>query len=137
MMLKANAVQQRLDLFDSDFAIRRRYGKQLAAGEFFRRATFIDVNVCCLSANDRMMRLRYCFESEHIRARAAEDEKDFYVFAQMLLKLFCGLRGVRVVAIGDDMSVVDGSDRLHHARMNAGVVVTGKAAFRDHSLFQE
>src|SRR5882762_3192798 len=127
-MLKADAVKQRLDLFDPDFSIGRCNGKQLAAGEFFRRTTFIDVDVRGFGTNDGLMRLRYCLESQRIRARAAKNKKDLYISPQVLMKLLQRSRSVRVVAIGNHVAVVGGSDRLHHARVNAGVVVTGKAA---------
>src|ERR1700682_3441934 len=113
-MLKANDVKQRLNLFDSDFSIRRWDGQQLAAGEFFRRATFIDVDMRGLRTNDGLMRLRYCLESENIGAGAAKNKKDLYIFPQLLLKLFQRSRGVRIVAISNHMAVVGGGDRLHH-----------------------
>src|SRR6266436_1481165 len=127
-MLKADAVKQRLDLFDPDFSIGRCNGKQLTAGEFLRRTTLIDVDVRRFGTNDGLMRLRYCLKSQYIRARAAENKKDLYIFPQVLMKLFQRSRGVRIVAIGNHMAVVGGGDSLHHARMNAGVVVTRKAS---------
>ena len=44
------------------------------------------------------------------------------------MKLFNRARGVRIVAIGNHVTVVGSSNRLHHARMDAGVVVAGKAS---------
>src|SRR6267378_1188867 len=122
-MLKANVVKQRLEMLDLNFSVRCCDREQLAAGEFFRRATFIDVDVRCFGTNDGLMRLRYCLESEYIRASAAKNKKDLYIFPQVLMKLFQRSRGVTIVAISNHMADVGGSDRLHHARMNAGVVV--------------
>ena len=86
VMLDADAVQQRLDLFDAEFAVRRGNRKQFAAGEFLRRATLVNVHVRSLSAKDRVMRFRDRFQAEHVRARAAKDEIDRDVAAEMFLK---------------------------------------------------
>src|SRR5882672_3242601 len=128
MVFKTNLMKQRLNLFHSDLSVRRAHGKEFAASELFRRATFIDVNVCRLSANDCVVRLGRGFQAQHVRSRASENEKNFRVSTKLLAKKLYGARRVMIVAVGDDVAVVGSSDRRHNLRMNAGVVIAGKTA---------
>ena len=51
----------------------------------------------------------------------------------MLLEFaYCGLR-ITVIPISNSMTLVGGEDSLYHVRMDAGIVVAGKAAPGFHS----
>src|SRR5678816_3753792 len=100
-MRKPDVIQERLHVLRRNLAIARGYIQQLAASEFLRGTTLIDVDVCCLGANDSVIRLGRGLQSEDIGSRAAEDEKHLDLFAKVLAKQRDGTIGVRVVAIGN------------------------------------
>ena len=47
----------------------------------------------------------------------------------MFLKEFCCAGGERIVAVGDHVTIIGGTDRFDDLGMGAGVVVTSEAAF--------
>jgi hypothetical protein len=72
-------------------------------------------------------------EGEDVRARPAEDEEGSRVFAEVPAEDGLGALGEGVVAVRDDVPAVVGRrERLHHARVDARVVVAGEAALRFH-----
>ncbi len=128
VMLDADAVQQRLDLFDAQFAVRRGDRDQFAAGELLGRATLINVHVRRVGTEDRVMRLRDRFQAEDVRTRSAKDKKDRDV-AEVFLKQIHRARGDRIAAIRDHVSVIRARDGIDNLRMHTGVVVAREAPF--------
>ena len=86
VMFVAKHVQQRFELFESQLAVGCRHVDQFATREVFRRAAFVDVDVCRFRANDSLIRFGDRFQSECVCASAAEDEINLDVFAEMFLK---------------------------------------------------
>src|SRR3569832_1494107 len=103
-MLDADAVQQRRDVFDAELAIWSGNRNLLAAGELFRRSTFVNVYVRSISAEDRVMRVRDRLQTEHVRARAAKDKIDRDV-AEVFLKQLHRACGYRIAAIRDHVTI--------------------------------
>jgi reverse gyrase len=71
--------------------------------------------------------LRNRLQSENVCARAAENEIDLNVAAEVFLKQLDGARCERIVAVSDDVTFVAASAST--SRMNTGVVVAGETAF--------
>ena len=100
-MLESDRVEKRFNVLDGHLPVFCRHGEQLAASEFLRSATFIDINVRCLGADDGVVRLSDSLQSQHIRTRAAEDKVNINVFAEVFAKSCHCCFGVRIVAVGD------------------------------------
>ena len=111
-MLEPNVVQKRLHVLWRDLAIARCHIQQLAACKSLRGSTLINVDVCCLGANNSVIRLGRGLQSEDICSRAAEHEKYLGLFAKVLAKQRDGTIGVRIIAIGNNVAVIRGADRL-------------------------
>ena len=56
MMLEFEAVQVALNCLNRDFSVRSGDGNQLTPRKLFRRATFVYIDMCSFSANNRMIR---------------------------------------------------------------------------------
>ena len=86
MVLIANAVVGVADGFDGEFAVAGRNGNQFAAGEFFRRATFVGIDVGGFAADHRMIRLGQRFQAKAVGRRPIEDDEDFDIRPKLLLE---------------------------------------------------
>ena len=126
MVLKADFVKQWFDLFWFNLSVWGGNWKQFAAGELLGRTAFVYVDVCRLGADYCMMRRGGSFQTQHVGARAAKNEKHLRIFPKLVAKELDCARCVRIIAIGNHMAIVGSSYSLHNLRMDAGVVIAGK-----------
>ncbi len=132
MVLIPDAMVRTLHGFDGKLPIVGWNGKQFAPGKFFRSATFVGIDVRGLGADHGMIGIRQRFQAEAIGSGAVEHDEDVNVGAKMLLKFaYCGF-GVGVISVSNRMTLVGGEDSRYDFRMDARVVVAGKAASRFH-----
>lgn len=133
MVLITDAMVCAPDRVDGEFPIVGRNRNQFASSKFFRGTTFVGVDMSRLGADHGMIRIRQRFETEAIGCGAIEYDEDVNVGAKMLLKFaYRGLR-ITVISISNRMTLVGRDDGLYDFRMDAGIVVAGKAAPRFHS----
>src|ERR1700752_1655388 len=107
-MLDADAMQQWFDLFDAKLAVGCFNRDEFAAGKLLRRAPFINVHVRGLGAENRLIGFGDRLQTENIRAGATKDKIDSYVLSKMFLKPLRRRSRERVVAIGNNVSIVCG-----------------------------
>src|ERR1700752_232359 len=127
-MLDADAMQQWFDLFDAKLAVGCFNRDEFAAGKLLRRATFINVHVRASGEENRLIGFGARLQTENIRAGATKDKIDSYVSAKVFLKQLRRASRERVVAIGNNVSIVCGFDRLDDFRMNTRIVVARETA---------
>src|SRR3954463_9375394 len=123
-MLIALVREQRLNLFGPELAVGRHERDELAAREALGRAALVHVYVRALGADHGVVRARQSGEARDVRARPAEDEEDLDALAELLSKLTHGRLSVGVVAVRDRVALIGRAQSVHHARMDARVVVT-------------
>ena len=134
VVLVADTVVCALNRFHCQLAVSRGNRNELAAGEFFGRAALVHIDVGGLSADHRVIGLSERLQAEHVGGRAVENEEYIDVRTEVLSEF--ADRGFRVwvVSISDDMALVDSTNSFEDIVVNAGVVVTGKAAGGFHGL---
>ena len=130
VVLIANAVAGVADRFDREFAVAGGNGNQFAAGEFFRRAAFVSVDMSCFGANNSLIRVGQSFQAKAIGRSPVEDHKDFNIRAELPLEFADRRLRPVVVPVADSMALIGFGNRLQHFGMNSGIVVAGKAAGR-------
>ncbi len=132
-MLIANAViGMRRDLH-CQLAVGRGQWNQLAAGQLFRRATFIRINVRKLRTQHRMIGPRQRLQAQHIRRGSVENKENLDVLSKMLAKFSDGRLRVGIISIPHYMTFIRASNRLQHLGMNNRIVVAGKTSHRFHN----
>jgi hypothetical protein len=132
VVLVARAREQRLKLFGAQLPVGGRQVYELAAREALRRAALVHVDVGGLGADDRVEGARDGGQRRDVRARPAEDEEDLRRPAEPLAEEADRPLGVDVVAVGDGVAVVGRAQRVHHARVDARVVVARESSLRSH-----
>ena len=132
MVLIANAMAGVADRFDREFAVAGGNGNQFAAGEFFRRATLVGVDMSSLGADHSMVRAGQSFQAEAIGRGTVEDHKDFNIRPELALEFADRRLRPGVVPVADGVTLIGFGNRLQHFGMNSGIVVAGKAACRFH-----
>ncbi len=132
MVLVTDAMAGVADGFDGEFAVTGGNGNEFAAGEFFRRAAFVGVDMSGLGADYSVIRVGQSFQAEAVGRGAVEDHKNFDIRAELLLEFADRRLRPGVVPIADRVALIGAGNRLQHFGMNAGIVVAGKAARRFH-----
>ena len=82
-MLIAHIIEQWRDLRRCELSVGRADGEQLTTGEVLRRAALVNVDVRRRRTDDRVVRGGQCLQAQYVRARAAEDEEDARVCAEV------------------------------------------------------
>jgi hypothetical protein len=135
VVLVPEAVQARLNLLNANLPVFRGEREQLASGEIFGRSAFVHVDVRELRAENGVKGRGHGLEAEDVRARAAEDEEDFYLFAEMAAKEGDRIPRERVVPVCHDVPRIDGRDCLYHSRVDPRIVIAGEASPLCHTHF--
>jgi hypothetical protein len=128
VVLVTDPVVRRTNCVHGQFTILSGKRDQFASCETFRRAAFVHVNVSCFGTNDRFVGAGKRLKAKAISGGAVEYEKALDILAEVAPEMANGGLGVRVVAIAHDVPAVHGCDRPEDSGMDAGVVITGKAA---------
>src|SRR6266566_2991918 len=105
---------------------------QLASGEFFRSAAFVDINMGGFGADNGMVGVGKRLQAKAIGCRAVKYKEDLDVLAEVTFEQLYRGSGVGVISIADDVALVHGGDRLDDSGMDARIVIAGKAASRLH-----
>jgi hypothetical protein len=127
-MLVADSVISVAYQIEIDFAILMRQRYQFAPGMFFWRSTFVRVNVRIVAAEHSMVRAVQRLQAQHVCPGTIESEKYLDACAEVLFKLRDGRPGIRIIAVGHDVSLVSACDCFEDFRVNSRVIVAGKAA---------
>jgi len=112
---------------DGELAVRGRDGNEFAAGEFFRRAALVGVDVRGLRAEDGLERPCCGLQAQDVGGSAVEDEEDLDI-AEVFAEFGAGAVGVEVVAIADRVASVGGGQGCENLGMHPGIVVAGETA---------
>ena len=127
-MLVAPAPGLPVDQLGRELAVGRGHGEQLEAAHPLGRAALVDVDVRALGAHHGAPAPVHRLQRDDVRARAVEHRERLGGRAEVLADDALQVLGVGVVAVGDLVPAVGQRERGKHLRVNAGVVVTGKAA---------
>src|SRR6266513_669386 len=130
VVLVTDVVEMLTNSRDCDFSVRGRNSQELAPDVLFRRPTLRGVYVRRLGADYRLVRAHHASQTQHVRRRPAEDQKNFGVFAELGANPCYGLVRVGVVAVGRHVADI----RRCHCREDFGMdtrpVIAGKCASR-------
>jgi hypothetical protein len=132
VMLVADAVNRGLHPARRQLPVGRRDGNQLAARPGLGGPALVHLDVRCVRANHRVMRLRQRLEAEHVRGRAVEHREDRRAGSEMFPEAERRGAGEGIVAVADHVAAVDGRNRVKHLGMYARVVVAREAAAGSH-----
>src|SRR5260370_4946228 len=95
---------------------------------FFRCATFVGVNMRVVAAKNRMIWAIQSLQAEDVGTGSVEGEEDIDIGTEVLLEFLDGGASVRVITVGDHMSLVRTGYRFENFGMNAGIIVAGEAS---------
>ncbi len=127
MVLIADAMVVVRDGIDGELAVGGCDGDEFAAGQFFRSAALVGVDVRGFGAEHGLERAGCGLQAENVGSGAVEDEEDVDV-SEVLAKLGAGAVGIVVVAVADGVAGVGGGQGFEHFGMHAGVVIAGETA---------
>ena len=95
------------DSLGGDFAVGRGRGQELDAGHLFGGTAFVDVEMCRIRANHRVVKARECGEGRNIGSSAIERKENLYLRPQHLAKQRDGFIRMWIVPIGMHVPHVD------------------------------
>jgi len=112
VMLVADAVVGVAHGIERNLTRLVRQRNQLASGVFFRRATFVGVDMSVVAAKDGLEGSGQCLQSEDIRSSPIEGEKNCNVGAEMLFELSYRRSGIRIASISHYVPLIRPRNRL-------------------------
>src|SRR6266498_2211053 len=128
VVLVANTVIGGANGVPCEFAARGRNGNQFAAGKLFRCAALVHINVGTLCTDHRVIRIGERLKAEAVSGRTVKYEENLHILPKMPPEMAHRCGRIGIIAITDDVPLVDSDESLQDIGVNPGVIVTGKVA---------